>query len=55
MSLIKEIEEKSWLIVDSNKEMLQDLNFCDLWHTMLAKLGGRYAIWARYPQYPMLN
>ena len=53
--LIKEIEEKSWLIVDSNKEMLQDLNFCDLWHTMLAKLGGRYAIWARYPQYPMLN
>ena len=37
--LIKEIEEKSWLIVDSNKEMLQDLNFCDLWHTMLAKLG----------------
>ena len=52
---IKEIVEKSWLIVDSNKEMLQDLNFCDLWHTMLAKLGGRYAIWARYPQYPMLN
>ena len=53
--LMQEIEEKSWLIVDSSKEVLLDLDSCDLWHTMLTKLGGKYAVWARYPQFPMLN
>ncbi|MCS2905806.1 hypothetical protein NXX58_15705 [Phocaeicola vulgatus] len=27
----------------------------DLWHTSLNEMGGKYAIWARYPQYPSLN
>lgn len=53
--LLKEIEENSWLIADSSKETLLDLHFRDLWRSSLAGLGGKYALWARYPQYPSLN
>ncbi len=53
--LEKEIEENSWLISDGNKETLLNLHSRDLWRTSLTDLGGKYAIWARYPQYPALN
>lgn len=53
--LEKEIEENSWLVSSSNKEALLDLHFRELWHNSLSDLGGKYAIWARYPLYPSLN
>lgn len=53
--LMKEIEENSWVISDSRKEPLLDMPFRDLWRTSLCDLGGKYAIWSKYPQYPSLN
>lgn len=53
--LSKEIEENSWVISDSRKEPLLDMPFRDLWRTSLSDLGGKYAIWSKYPQYPSLN
>lgn len=53
--LEKEIKENSWLTSQSNKNTLISMQFRDLWRTSLSALGGKYAIWARYPQYPSLN
>ena len=53
--LAKEIKENSWLIGKAGKETLPNQHFRDLWHTSLNEMGGKYAIWARYPQYPSLN
>lgn len=53
--LMKEIEENSWLIGDSDKEALLDLHYSEMWRSSLTGLGGKYAIWARYPRYPYLN
>ena len=53
--LAKEIKENSWLIGKAGKETLLNQHFRDLWHTSLNEMGGKYAIWARYPQYPSLN
>ena len=51
--LAKEIKENSWLIGKAGKETLLNQHFRDLWHTSLNEMGGKYAIWARYPQYPL--
>lgn len=53
--LEQEIEENSWLTSQSNKNTLLAPHFRDLWRTSLSALGGKYAIWARYPKYPFLN
>ncbi len=53
--LAEEIKENSWLVGKTDKEMLFNLHFRDLWHASLDNMGGKYAIWARYPQYPTLN
>ena len=48
-------KENSWIIGKAGKETLLNQHFRDLWHTSLNEMGGKYAIWARYPQYPSLN
>ena len=53
--LVKEIKENSWLTTKAHKEILLDMNFRELWRTTLSDMGGKYAIWARYPKYPTLN
>ena len=53
--LAKEIKENSWLIGKAGKETLLNQHFRDLWHTSLNEMGGKYAIWARYPQYLSLR
>lgn len=53
--LIKEIKENSWLIGNTDKDLLLGSQSRDLWRNSLNVLGGKYAIWARYPQYPSLN
>ena len=56
-NLAKEIKRKTtWLIGKRpGKKTLLNQHFRDLWHTSLNEMGGKYAIWARYPQYPSLN
>lgn len=53
--LMKEIKENSWLIGKAEKETLLNTHFRDLWRMSLSNMGGKYAIWARYPQHPALN
>lgn len=53
--LMKEIKSNSWLIGKAGKETLLDMHFRELWRNSLSGMGGKYAIWARYPQYPSLN
>lgn len=53
--LEREIEENSWLIGKAQKEDLLDMHFRDLWQGSLNNMGGKYAIWSRYPQSPLLN
>ncbi len=53
--LLEEIRENAWLVGQTDKNMLFNLHFRDLWHASLNHMGGKYAIWARYPQYPTLN
>lgn len=53
--LMQEIEENSWLV--SNEEPMDLLHpyLHDLWQRSLTQMGGKYALWSRYPQYPTLN
>lgn len=53
--LEREIEENSWLVNNENKVDLLNMYLRDLWQETLTDLGGKYAIWARYPQYPSMN
>ena len=54
--LMQEIEENYWLVTDINLQ--QDLlypYYYDLWQRTLCDMGGKYAVWSRYPLYPALN
>lgn len=53
--LQQEIEENSWVINNENRVNLLNMYLRDLWQESLADLGGKYAIWARYPKYPIMN
>lgn len=53
--LADEIKENSWLVSAGNKEALLVDQAHTLWSECLNSLGGKYALWARYPQYPSLN
>jgi putative transcriptional regulator len=50
-----EIKENSWLVSAGNKEALLSGQTHLLWSESLNSLGGKYALWAKYPQYPSLN
>lgn len=53
--LKQEIEENTWLVSNENKVDLLNMYLRDLWQETLTDLGGKYAIWARYPQFPSMN
>jgi putative transcriptional regulator len=53
--LTYEIQENSWLVSAGNKEALLNERPDTMWSLCLNNLGGKYALWARYPQYPSLN
>jgi putative transcriptional regulator len=53
--LTSEISDNAWLVSAGNKEALLHERQGDLWSSCLDSLGGKYAMWARYPQYPSLN
>ncbi len=53
--LEQEIKENTWLVSNESKVDLLNMYLRDLWQETLTDLGGKYAIWARYPQYPSMN
>ncbi len=54
--LSKEIHENTWLVSKENTASLMDEEASSrLWEKALCKLGGKYEIWSRFPQFPALN
>lgn len=53
--LENEIEENTWVINNECKVDLLNTYLRDLWQESLCDLGGKYAVWARYPRYPIMN
>ena len=53
--LKQEIESNTWIISNDNKVDLLHMYLRDLWQETLCDLGGKYAIWSRYPKYPIMN
>jgi putative transcriptional regulator len=53
--LMQEIEEKSWIVSNGNSTDLLHMYLRDLWQESLHNMGGKYAVWSRYPQHPFMN
>ena len=53
--LQQEIYANTWLVNNHNNVDLLNMYLRDLWQETLTDLGGKYAIWARYPQFPIMN
>ncbi|MGL4851530.1 MAG: YqgE/AlgH family protein [Phocaeicola sp.] len=53
--LEKEIEENTWVVGISRNDLLLNYSVQRLWKSLLAGMGGKYTIWAKYPLYPSLN
>ncbi|MBR5541032.1 MAG: YqgE/AlgH family protein [Bacteroides sp.] len=53
--LMQEIKDNTWVVNNDNNVDLLNLYLRDLWRESLIDMGGKYAIWARYPKYPILN
>ena len=50
-----EIMQNTWMVNNDNHVDLLNMYLRDLWQESLADMGGKYAIWARYSQYPTMN
>lgn len=54
--LDREINENTWIIGEENKESLMNEKASPtMWKNAMSKLGGKYEMWARFPQMPILN
>ena len=53
--LKQEIEQNTWVVSNESKVDLMNMYLRDLWQESLCDLGGKYAIWSRYPKYPIMN
>lgn len=53
--LIGEFETDTWIVSESDKEDAVSPFYRELSENSLRKMGGKYAIWSRYPQFPILN
>lgn len=53
--LNKELEDQSWVVVNSSPSLIFNKNPHDMWSGLLRKMGDKYAIWANQPMDPFLN
>ncbi len=53
--LKQEIEQNTWIVSNESRVNLLNMYLRDLWQESLCDLGGKYAIWSRYPRYPIMN
>ena len=53
--LMQEIKDNTWVVNNQKNIDLLNLYLRDMWRESLTDMGGKYAIWARYPKYPILN
>lgn len=50
-----ELNQKSWLVAESNADLVFETDIDSLWSTIMKKLGGDYALWHNAPLDPNLN
>jgi putative transcriptional regulator len=54
--LDSELKEKSWLIVEEyDPQHIMDVEYDEIWKTMMAQQGGRYKMMSEFPLDPRLN
>lgn len=53
--LKKELEENSWMVGNMGRDRLFQLSWSELWEKSMSDLGGRYKIWANFPEDPIMN
>jgi putative transcriptional regulator len=53
--LDRELSENSWLVGDVTAAEVLGEDADDMWKQSLNKLGAKYKMWARFPQYPLWN
>ena len=53
--LEKEIEEDSWLVIESNLEDILEGNPKDLWKEILREMEGKISVLSTFPEDPNLN
>ena len=51
----QEIEANTWMISNDSHVDLLHMYLRDLWKETLCEMGGKYAVWSRYPKYPIMN
>ncbi len=53
--LEKELEDDSWMIGRISQERFFKFSAEELWEKSMSELGGRYKIWANFPEDPIMN
>ena len=53
--LMQEIEANTWIVNNESEVDLLNMYLRDLWRESLCDMGGKYAVWSRYPKYPIMN
>ena len=53
--LTQEIEANTWMVSNDSQVDLINMYLRDLWKESLCNMGGKYAVWSRYPKYPIMN
>lgn len=53
--LTQEIEANTWMVSHDSQVDLLNMYLRDLWKESLCDMGGKYAVWSRYPKYPIMN
>jgi len=53
--LHNELEQKAWLVAESDAELVFETEVDGLWSTIMKQLGGEYALWHNAPMDPSLN
>lgn len=53
--LEQELEENTWMVGDITKQKFFGSSYENLWESSMSELGGRYRIWANFPEDPIMN
>ena len=53
--LTQEIEANTWMVSNDSQVDLLNMYLRNLWKESLCDMGGKYAVWSRYPKYPIMN
>jgi putative transcriptional regulator len=55
MQLMNEIAENTWIVGKEDVSVMMNTDSRQLWKEVMSRQGGKYAVWARFPQIPLMN